>query len=130
MPFLSDQKNWRASRPPPTVIFFPKSTDQNFEIAILFNIVENHNYYVFGDDLLPTVPGGGAASYKLCPMFTYSNGYWEVYRRFQGDSFGLGVGLRKGGYVGGSFLGGICYGVEKFNEKGTGFSSIIIKKKQ
>ena len=33
----------------------------------------------------PTVPGGGAASYKLWPVFTYSNGYWEVYRRFQGD---------------------------------------------
>ena len=27
-------------------------------------------------------------------MFTYSNGYWEVYRRFQGDFFGLGGYLR------------------------------------
>ena len=26
-------------------------------------------------------------------MFTYSNGYWEVYRRFQGAFFGLGVGF-------------------------------------
>ena len=26
----------------------------------------------------PTVPGGGAASYKLRRMFTYNNGYWEV----------------------------------------------------
>ena len=34
-----------------------------------------------------TVPGGGAASYKLCPEFTYSNGYREVYRRFQGNLF-------------------------------------------
>ena len=32
------------------------------------------------------------------------------------------------GYVGGSFLGGICHGEEKFNEKGAGFSSITIKK--
>ena len=23
-------------------------------------------------------------------MFTYSNGYWEVYRRFQGDFLDLG----------------------------------------
>ena len=38
----------------------------------------------------PTVPGGRAVSYKLWPVFTYSNGYWEVYRRFQGDFFGLG----------------------------------------
>ena len=50
-----------------------------------------------------------------------------MYRRFQGDSFGLGVGLRKGGCVGGSFLGGICHGRKKFNEKGGGFSSITIK---
>ena len=27
-------------------------------------------------------------------MFTYSNGYWEVYRRFQKDFFGLGGYLR------------------------------------
>ena len=52
------------------------------------------------------VPGGGAASYKLRPVFTYSNGYWEVYRRFQGDFFGLeGEGLRGGGFVEESFLG-------------------------
>ena len=58
-----------------------------------------------------TVPGGGAASYKLQPVFTYNNGYWEVYRRFQGIFFlVLGLGLRGGGYVGGSFLGEICYG--------------------
>ena len=38
----------------------------------------------------PTVPGGGTASYKLRPVFTYNNGYWEVYRRFQGDFFGFG----------------------------------------
>ena len=60
-------------------------------------------------------------------MFTCSNGYWEVYRRFQ-FFFGFGVGLRGGGYVGGSFLVEICHGEEKFNEKGAGFSSITIKK--
>ena len=34
-------------------------------------------------------------------MFTFSNsnGYWEVYRRFQGDSFGLG-GRVEGGLRG------------------------------
>ena len=81
-----------------------------------------------GDDLPPTVPGGGAASYKLWPMFTYSNGYWEVYRRYQGDFFGLGVGFRGGGYMEGSFLGGIFLEEEKFNEKVAGFSIITIKK--
>ena len=35
---------------------------------------------------------------------------------------------RGGGYVGGSFLGGIyVMGEENFNEKGAGFSSITIK---
>ena len=33
----------------------------------------------------PTVPGGGAASYK--PVFTYNNGDWQVYSRFQGIYF-------------------------------------------
>ena len=44
----------------------------------------------------PTVPGGGAASYKLRPVFTYNNGYWEMYSRFQGIFFGgvEGRGLR------------------------------------
>ena len=36
----------------------------------------------------PAVLVGGDASYKLWPVFTYSNGYWEVYRG-QGDFFGL-----------------------------------------
>ena len=57
----------------------------------------------------PTVPKGEAASCELWPVFTYSNGYWEVYRRFQGDFFGFEGGLRGEGYVGGSFLGGICH---------------------
>ena len=78
--------------PLPYAHFFPKSTDPNFEIAILFRIVENHINYVFGMTHSPTVPGGGAASYKLCPVFTYTNGDWEVYGRFQGDIFGLGRG--------------------------------------
>ena len=48
----------------------------------------------------PTVPGGGAASYKLRPVFIYNNGYWQVYSRFQGMFLVLGVGLRGEGYVG------------------------------
>ena len=45
-------------------------------------MVKKPNNYVFRDDFLPAVPVGRAASYKLWPVFTYSNGYWEVYRRF------------------------------------------------
>ena len=132
MPFLSDQKNWRAPRPPPRLIFSPKSTDRNFEIAILFRIVKNHNNFVFGNDLLPTVPGGGAASYKLRPVFTYNNGYLEVYSRFQGIfffGFGGGVEGREAMWEDLS-LEKYVMGEQKFNEKGAGFSKITIKKKQ
>ena len=58
MLFLSDQKNWRAPRPPPTLIIFPMSKDQNSEIAILFSVVEKPYNYVFGDDLLSHSPRG------------------------------------------------------------------------
>ena len=34
-----------------------------------------------------TVPVGGATSYKLWPVLTCSNGYREMYRRFQRDFF-------------------------------------------
>jgi len=54
-------------------------------------------------------------------VFTYSNSYWEVYRRFQGDFlvWGLWEDLSLEEYV---------MGEEKFNEKAAGFSSITIKK--
>ena len=48
--------------PPPTLIIFPKSPVQNSEIAILFSVVEKSYNYVFDS---PTVPVGGATSYKL-----------------------------------------------------------------
>ena len=40
-----------------------------------------------GTTYSPTVPVGGATSYKLRPVLTYSNGYLEGYRRFQGDFY-------------------------------------------
>ena len=56
-------KNWSAPRPSPTLIIFPKSTDQNSEIANLFSVVEKPINYVFGDDLLSHSPRG--RGYKL-----------------------------------------------------------------
>ena len=107
--------------------FSPKSPDQNSEIAILFTIVEKPNNYVFGDDLLPRSPRGGAASYKLWPVFTYSNGYWEVYRRFQEDFFlVLGEGWGGGGVTWEDLpMEEFFMGEETFNWEGAGFSSII-----
>jgi hypothetical protein len=34
VPFLSDQRYWRAARAPPTPLFSPKCSSQNFVIAI------------------------------------------------------------------------------------------------
>ena len=40
------------------LIFPPKSSDQNSEMAILFNIVKKPHNYVFEDNLLPQSPRG------------------------------------------------------------------------
>ena len=75
----------------------------------------------------PTVPGGGAASYKLRPVFTYNNGYWQVYSRFQGIFFlVLGVVLR-GAMWEDLSLEKYVMREQKFNEKGAEFSKITIK---
>ena len=119
MPFLSDQKNWRAPRPPPTLIFSPKSTDQHFEIAISFRTVENHNNYVFGNDLLPPQSLGEGlqvTNFDQCLHTIMVIG--KCTDVFQGNVFGLGGGVRGGGHVGGSFLGGICHGGRKIQWKG------------
>ena len=65
-------------------------------------------------------------------MLTYSNGYWEVYRRFQEDFFGLGEGLRRGGYAGGTFLTEFVMGEENFHEGRAGYRlpALFKKKKQ
>ena len=87
-------------------------------------MVKKPNNNVFGMTGSPAVPGGEAASYKLWPVITYSNGYWEAYKLFQGNflvwGWGWGEDLSLEEYV---------MGEEKFNEKGSGFSSITIKKK-
>ena len=75
MPFLSEQKIGGHLGPLPRS-FFPMSSDQNSEIAILFSIVEKRRRLT-----PPQSPWEGAASCK----FAYSNGYWEMYKRFQGD---------------------------------------------
>ena len=41
------------------------------------------------------------------------------------DFFGLGEGLRRGGYAGGTFLREFVMGEENFHEGRAGFTSII-----
>ena len=77
----------------------------------------------------PTIPGGGVASYKIWPVFTYSNGYWEVYRRFQGGFYFIwGWALGEGALLEDLSLEESVMGEEKFNGKGAGFFSITIRK--
>ena len=45
--------------------FPPKSSYQNFEIAILFSIVKKLNNYAFGDNITPQTPGERALSYEI-----------------------------------------------------------------
>ena len=59
-------------------------------------------------------------------MFTYSNGYWEVYRRFQGDFFCSGGKFEGEGVTWEDIsMEKLVMGKENFNEGGAGFSSII-----
>ena len=61
-------------------------------------------------------------------MFTYSNGYWEVYRRYQGFFLVWVWGSGEGAIWEDLSLEEYFMGEEKFNEKGAGLSSITIKK--
>ena len=60
----------------------------------------------------PTIPGGGAATltttnFDQCLHIVMVIG--KCTDVFRGILFCLGVGLNRGDYVGGSFLGGICH---------------------
>jgi len=52
---------------------------QNFEKAILFSIVETDNNYVFRGNVTPHSPWERPVSYEICPLFTYSISFREVY---------------------------------------------------
>ena len=58
-------------------------------------------------------------------MFTYSIGYWEVYRRFEEDFFGWKEGLIGRSYVRGTFIDEFVMGDKNFHVGNAGFSSII-----
>ena len=60
-----------------------------------------------GMTYLPPVPRRGAANYSFDHCLHIAIVNYEVYRRFRGDFFALGLGWVAGvGYVGGSFHGG------------------------
>ena len=129
MPFLSDQKiRWHLGPLPRS--FFPKSTDQNFEMAILFHIVENHNNYVFGNDLPPQSLGEGlqVTNFDQCLHTVMVSGKCTDVIR---GNFWFGCGGSGEGAIWEDLsLEEYFMGEEKFNEKGAGFSSITVKKQE
>jgi len=80
---------------------FPKVTGSKFWNCHSVQLSRKPNNCVFENEVIPTVPGGGTARYKLWQSFTYSNDYYEMYRRLPRDFFALGsgwvgsVGLRR-----------------------------------
>ena len=73
----------------------------------------------------PTVPGGGVASYKLQPVFTYIMVIGKCTDVFRGIFLVLEVGLREGAMWEDLSLEKICMG-EKINEKGAGRISLSL----
>ena len=75
-----------------------------------------------------TVPVGGATSYKLWPVLTYSNGYWEVYRRFQDNFLVGGRGWKEGDILGELSIEEFVMG-EEISMKGAQDLLALFKKK-
>ena len=65
MPFLIVESDWRATNPSLTPTISPNTSNQNLEIAILFNVVEMSGNYVFEDDTPPTAITARVVSYAL-----------------------------------------------------------------
>ena len=64
--FLIVESDWRATSPPPTTpIISPNTSNQNFEIAILFSVVDFQIENMLLRRTLPHYPQG--KGFKLCP---------------------------------------------------------------
>ena len=65
MPFLIVESDWRITNTPLTPTISPNTSNQNFEIAILFDVVKKSGNYVFEDDTPPTALKARVVSYSL-----------------------------------------------------------------
>jgi hypothetical protein len=61
-----------TGNPPRTLTISPNASNKNFEIVILFNIVERFGNYILNDDTPPTALRARVVSYAL--------GVCKVYR--------------------------------------------------
>ena len=64
VPFLIVESDWRATNIPLTPAICANTSNQNFEITILFNVVQRSENYVFEDDSPQSPHGKGC---KICP---------------------------------------------------------------
>ena len=63
--FLIVKSDWRATSPPPTPIIPPNTSNKNFEIAILFSVVDFHIENIFLGGHSPTTLRARVLSYAL-----------------------------------------------------------------
>ena len=65
--------------------FSTKKSDRNFEIALLFIIVERPNNYVVGCNTTPppTDAGKRSLSYKMCSLLMHSIYHWDACIHFR-----------------------------------------------
>jgi hypothetical protein len=57
--FLIVESDWKAINTPSTPTIYPKKSNQNFEIAILFKVVEGPEVISLRMTLPPQAPGQG-----------------------------------------------------------------------
>jgi hypothetical protein len=69
--FLIVESDWRATKPPVIPIISPNTSNQSFEIDILFDVVQRSRNYVFEDDTPPTALRARVASYALLAYNVY-----------------------------------------------------------
>ena len=75
---IASEKLLEGNQPPlPPRSFSQNVSDQNFEIAILFKIVQRSNGYASGVETSPRGSGPRAISYASCPLLPYKDFYWK-----------------------------------------------------
>ena len=82
----SVKSEWRATIPPPSPTIFPNISNENFEIAILFNVVAMFGNHVFEDEC--PQPLLRALRTKVV---SYALGAYKVYIE-KGDPINFGGG--------------------------------------
>jgi phospholipase/lecithinase/hemolysin len=65
VPFLIVKHDWRKTNTLSTPTISPKTSNKNFEMAVLFNAAEKSGNYVFEDDTHPTTLSTRVVSYAL-----------------------------------------------------------------